>query len=151
MFFWRVDTFVAEAARQTPELATFIREFPSRDAMTFLAARFPALPKISVDYAIMEKATRVETLLAAFDWDDVGLWTALPRHLTVDAQGNATRGAVVQADAKRNIVVSNGRMIALCGVDDLVVVETPDAVLVCHRDRVQDIKKVVSQLPPELT
>lgn len=151
MFFWRVDTFEGEAARQTPELAAFIREFPAQDWTEFLAARFPALPKISVDYAIMEKAARVETLLATFDWDDVGLWTALPRHLQQDAQGNATRGAVVQADAKRNIAVSNGRLIALCGVEDLVVVETPDAVLVCHRDRVQDIKKVVSQLPPELT
>jgi mannose-1-phosphate guanylyltransferase len=151
MFFWRVDTFLTEATRQTPSLASFIREFPSGDWSAFLAERFPALPKISVDYAIMEKAARVETLLATFDWDDVGLWTALPRHLKADAQGNAIRGAVVQADAKRNIAVSNGRLIALCGVDDLVVVETPDAVLVCHRDRVQDIKKIVSQLPPELT
>lgn len=151
MFFWRVDTFVQEAARQTPPLASFIREFPATGWSAFLAERFPALPKISVDYAIMERASRVETLLAAFDWDDVGLWTALPRHLKTDAQGNATRGQVVQADANRNIAVSNGRMIALCGVDDLVVVETPDAILVCRRDRVQDIKKVVAQLPAELT
>jgi mannose-1-phosphate guanylyltransferase len=99
----------------------------------------------------MEKANRVETLLATFDWDDVGLWTALPRHLHADANGNATRGSVVQSDARRNIAVSNGRVIALCGVEDLVVVETPDAVLVCHRDRVQEIKKVVSQLPSDLT
>lgn len=151
MFFWRVETFAGEAARQAPELAAFIREFPTAEWGAFLGSRFPALPKISVDYAIMEKAARVETLLAAFDWDDVGLWTAIPRHLQTDAHGNSTRGAVVQADAKRNIAVSNGRVIALCGVEDLVVVETPDAVLVCHRDRVQDIKKVVSQLPPELT
>ena len=92
----------------------------------------------------------VETVLAQFGWDDVGLWTALPKHLKTDAAGNATRGAVVVSDAANNIAVSNGRTIALCGVKDLVVVETADAILVCHRDAVQDIKKIVQQLPKEL-
>ena len=106
---------------------------------------------ISVDYAIMENARRIATVIADFDWDDVGLWTALPRHLKTDAAGNATRGAVYASGAGNNIAVSNGRVIALCGVKDLVVVETADAVLVCHRDAVQDIKKIVQQLPQELT
>lgn len=152
MFFWRVGTFLAEAERQAPELATFVREFPSERAAAaeFLSARFPTLPKISVDYAIMEKARRVETLLAEFDWDDVGLWTALPKHLTTDAAGNATRGTVYPSNAANNIAFSNGRPIALVGVKDLVVVETPDAILVCHRDAVQDIKKITAQLPREL-
>jgi len=150
MFFWRVGTFVAEAERNAPELAQFIREFPPGDFSTFLASRFPQLPKISVDYAIMEKAQVVETLLAKFDWDDVGLWTALPKHLKTDAAGNATRGPVVVDGASNNIAISNGRTIALCGVKDLVVVETADAILVCHRDAVQDIKKIVQQLPKEL-
>jgi mannose-1-phosphate guanylyltransferase len=150
MFFWSVGTFLGEAQRQAPELATFIREFPAAEQDSYLAQRFPVLPKISVDYAIMEKARAVETLLAGFDWDDVGLWTALPKHLKKDAVGNATRGAVVTAGAANNIAVSNGRMIALCGVENLVVVETADAVLVCHRDAVQDIKKIVQQLPKEL-
>lgn len=150
MFFWRVGTFLAEAERNAPELAAFVREFPSGDFSAFLAQRFPTLPKISVDYAIMEKARAVETLLAKFDWDDVGLWTALPKHLKTDVAGNAARGAVVVAGSSNNIAISNGRTIALCGVHDLVVVETADAILVCHRDAVQDIKKVVQQLPREL-
>ncbi|MDO8539099.1 MAG: sugar phosphate nucleotidyltransferase [Opitutaceae bacterium] len=150
MFFWRVGTFLEEAARNAPELATFVREFP-RDAWgTYLAERFPQLPKISIDYAIMEKARMVETLVAQFDWDDVGLWTAVPKHMPSDGSGNAVRGQVVAIGATNNIAVSNGRTIALCGVKDLVVVETPDAVLVCHRDAVQDIKKIVQQLPKEL-
>jgi mannose-1-phosphate guanylyltransferase len=74
----------------------------------------------------------------------------LPKHLPCDAAGNAARGPVVVAGSTNNIAVSNGRTIALCGVKDLVVVETPDAVLVCHRDAVQDIKKIVQQLPPDL-
>lgn len=150
MFFWSVGSFLAEADRHAPELAAFVRGFPAGDHAAYLAERFPRLPKISVDYAIMEKAASVETLLASFDWDDVGLWTALPRHLAKDAAGNAVRGAVYTAGAEGNIAVSNGRAIALCGVRDLVVVETPDAVLVCHRDAVQDIKKIVQQLPPGL-
>jgi mannose-1-phosphate guanylyltransferase len=150
MFFWSVGTFLAEADRNAPELAAFIREFPAGDFSGYLTQRFPTLPKISVDYAIMEKARAVETLLAKFDWDDVGLWTALPKHLKTDTAGNASRGSVFVANAANNIAVSNGRTIALCGVKDLVVVETADAVLVCHRDAVQDIKKIVQQLPKEL-
>ncbi|HVS50966.1 MAG TPA: sugar phosphate nucleotidyltransferase [Opitutaceae bacterium] len=150
IFVWSVRTFLGEAERSAPELAAFIREFPAANWSGFLAERFPRLHKISVDYAIMEKARCVETLLAKFDWDDVGLWTALPAHLAQDAAGNATRGAVVATSATNNIVVSNGRMIALCGVKDLVVVETADAILVCHRDAVQDIKKITPQLPKEL-
>ncbi|MSU24557.1 MAG: mannose-1-phosphate guanyltransferase [Opitutus sp.] len=152
MFFWSVRTFLNEATRHAPELAAFVREFPATEpaAGAFLAARFALLPKISVDYAIMEKARSVETLLAQFDWDDVGLWTALPKHLPNDAAGNASRGPIVTVDATNNIAISNGRTIALCGVKDLVVVETADAILVCHRDAVQDIKKIVGKLPKEL-
>ncbi len=150
MFFWSVRTFLEEADRNAPALAAFVREFPAGDFAGYLTDRFPQLPKISVDYAIMEKAREVETLLAQFDWDDVGLWTALPKHLKRDAAGNATRGAVVVVGAANNIAVSNGRMIALCGVKDLVVVETADAILVCHRDAVQEIKQIIPQLPPEL-
>ena len=150
MFFWRVSTFLGEADRNAPELAAFVRGFPKGDFSAYLAERFPALKKISVDFAIMEKARSVETLLAEFDWDDVGLWTALPKHLKPDAAGNASRGHVVVSGASNNIAVSNGRTIALCGVKDLVVVETADAILVCHRNAVQDIKKIVTQLPTEL-
>ncbi len=150
IFVWRVGTFLDEADRNAPELAGFVRGFPKGEATAYLAEKFPALPKISVDYAIMEKARAVETLLALFDWDDVGLWTALPKHLKTDASGNATRGQVFVSAASNNIAVSNGRTIALCGVKDLVVVETADSILVCHRDAVQDIKKIVTQLPKEL-
>jgi mannose-1-phosphate guanylyltransferase len=150
VFVWRVPAFLAEADRQAPALAAFVREFPAGDPTAYLAERFPQLPKISVDYAIMEKAARVETILAEYDWDDVGLWTALPAHLPQDAAGNTVRGAVATVDARNNIALSNGRTIALVGVSDLVVVETADAVLVCRRDAVQEIKKLMPQLPKEL-
>ncbi len=152
MFVWSVNAFLAEAERHTPMLAKFIKEFPSGDPAPHLAQHFPTLePKVSVDYAIMEKAQSVETILAEFDWDDVGLWTALPAHLTADAAGNTIRGHVVSAGgAGNNIAVSNGRIIALVGVSDLVVVETPDAILVCHKEKVGDIKQLMPHLPKEV-
>jgi mannose-1-phosphate guanylyltransferase len=167
MFVWRAEAFLAEATKNAPGLAKFIREFPaahpsvgsgqkpspgaSSAAALYIEERFPTLePKVSLDYAIMEKAAAVEAITAEFDWDDAGLWTALPKHLPPDPSGNTTRGPVTAVASTNNIAVSNGRMIALCGVKDLVVVETADAILVCHRDAVQNIKQVVSQLPKEL-
>ncbi len=157
MFAWRVSAFLAEAEKNAPTLATFIREFPAASASApgaadrYIAEKFPTLdPKTSLDFAIMEKAAAVETAIATFDWDDVGLWTALPKHLPADAHGNTLRGPVAIVSAKNNIAVSNGRTIALCGVQDLVVVETADAILVCHRDAVQNIKQLVPLLPKEL-
>jgi mannose-1-phosphate guanylyltransferase len=152
MFVWGVGSFLAEAELHTPKLAKFIREFPAGDPTAYLAARFLTLmPKVSVDYAIMEKAASVETLLAEFDWDDVGVWTALPTYLPRDDAGNSTRGPVVTTgSAANNIALSNGRVIALVGVKDLVVVETPDAVLVCHRSAVDEIKKLMPHLPKDV-
>ena len=150
MFIWRVAAFLAETEKHAPELAKFVREFPAGDPTAYLKTVFPTLPKISVDYAVMEKAAAVETILAEYDWDDVGMWTSLPPHLPSDASGNATRGLVVGVNAEKNIAISNGRVVALVGVKDLVVVETADAVLVCHRDAVQDIKKLMPLLPKDL-
>ncbi len=150
MFIWRVGAFLAEVEKQAPELAAFVKGFPAGNPKDYLETHFSKLPKISVDYAVMEKAADVETILAEYDWDDVGMWTSLPAHLPQDAAGNSHRGSVVAVNAQNNISISNGRVIALVGVKDLVVVETPDAVLVCHRDAVQDIKKLMPSLPKEL-
>jgi mannose-1-phosphate guanylyltransferase len=150
IFVWQASVFLAEAERHAPALGAFVRGFPAGDFGPYLAARFPGLPRISVDYAVMEKAARVATLLAEFDWDDVGTWTALPAHLAADPAGNTVRGPVALVDSANNIVVSNGRLITLCGVNDLVVVETPDAILVCHRDSVQALKKLQPLLPKEV-
>jgi mannose-1-phosphate guanylyltransferase len=150
MFLWQAETFLEEARRLVPPLAQFIENFPKNNSSSYLAEHFPHLPKISVDYAILEKASRVIAVKAEFDWDDVGTWTALPTHFGQDAMGNTVRGTVTCQDSKNNIAISNGRVIALCGVENLVVVETPDAILVCHQDAVQDIKKLQAQIPEQL-
>lgn len=151
VFVWRASAFLEEAKRQLPPLADFIESMRSiEDLPSHLAERFASLPKISVDYAIMENAASIATVLARFDWDDVGAWTALPAHIPSDAQGNCIRGPVVQTASRDNIAVSNGRLIALCGVENLVVVETPDAILVCRKDAVQEVKALQPLLPESL-
>jgi mannose-1-phosphate guanylyltransferase len=148
MFLWQAETFLAECHKHQPDLEKFILEFPKGDHTSYLAERFPLLPKISVDYAIMEHAASVVAMIARFDWDDVGSWTALPSHLGVDENRNTLKGKVVTLEASDNIVVARNRTVALCGVKDLVVVETADAILVCHKDAAQKIKNL--PLPPEL-
>jgi len=149
MFVWGVRQFLAEAERAAPELAEFIRGFPAGDPAAYLSARFARLPKISVDYAVLEKAGSVATVLADFDWEDAGAWTALSKHLPADASGNVSRGPVVCVGTSGTVAISNGRVIALCGVKDLVVVETEDALLVCHKDAVQNIKSLMPLLPKD--
>ena len=149
MFLWQAETFLDECRKHQRELERFITNFPGSGSFSaYLAEEFPKLPKISVDFAIMEKSSSVLAAIAEYDWDDVGSWTALPDHLGKDAQENTLSGPVITLNAGRNIVVAGKRMIALCGVSDLVVVETDDAVLVCHRNAVQQIKNL--PLPPEL-
>jgi mannose-1-phosphate guanylyltransferase len=150
IFLWKSSTFLREAKRLKPELAEFVEHFPKKDFGAYLAEKFPALPKISVDYAIMEKASHVTVAEARFDWDDMGSWTALPAHLPMDEHGNTLRGAVATYNSKNNIALSHQRLIALCGVSDLIVVETHDTILVCHRDAAEQIKHLQPKLPEDV-
>lgn len=150
IFLWKTGTFLREAKRLQPELAAFIEKFPRENRDAYLAENFSKLPKISVDYAIMEKAGQVTGVEARFDWDDVGSWTALPAHLPIDAKGNTLQGAVATHDSHNNIAISKKRVIALCGVSDLIVVETEDAILVCHRDAAEQIKHLQPNLPEDV-
>jgi len=149
IFVWKASTFLAEARRQQPSLARFVEKFPKRGNYTsYLKREFPKLPKISVDYAIMEGAKSVLALKASFPWDDVGSWTALPAHLPTDKKGNTLKGQITAVDSQNTLALAEGgRSIALLGVKNLVVVDTPDALLVCPKDRVQEMKKLLPLLP----
>ena len=147
IFLWKVGTFMREAKRSKPELATFIEDFPKDKADAYIAAHFAALPKISVDYAIMEKAERVTVAEARFDWDDMGSWTALPAHLPLDEHGNTVRGGSAIHDSHGNIAIANE------APDRPVRREGPhrhrdrDAILVCHRNAAEQIKHLQPKLP----
>ena len=148
IFIWQVQSFLEEARTWQPPLADFIEKFPGAgEFQPYLQEAFPLLPKTSVDYAIMEQTTRVTAIKAAFDWDDVGTWTALPRHLGADSDGNTIKGRAHLLNSRGNIIFSSGRVVALCGVSDLVVVATKDAVLVCHKSNAQEVKNLLSTIP----
>ena len=152
MFVWSLMTVLAEFNRQAPELADFISQASKPGGFeATLRTHFPRLPKISFDYAIMEKADRVLVVEAGFDWDDVGGWQAMAEYFEKDADGNATKSDVTLVDSTHNIVFAHdGTKIALLGVHNLIVVRTADAVLVCDRHEAEHIKGLIGKLPPEL-
>ena len=152
MFFWRVPVISAEFERHTPGLWKALGAI--RDGLkagtaldALLAEHYPNLEKISVDFAIMEKAASVRVVESAFDWDDVGEWPAVERHYPKDAAGNVSKGQVLIQNGSGNIVVNDGNHItAVIGTYDLIVVQTADATLVCPKNRAQDIKQLVKAL-----
>lgn len=151
MFIWSVPTLVAAYQEYVPVLADRLEAWSKCKGCTgvlesFLAKDFPSLEKISVDYALMEKATNIIMCRGAFAWDDVGSWPALEAHLPKDEAGNAVQGDVVSVESAGNIVLSNDRLTALVGVKDLVVVQTDDVTLVCDRAHSQDIKLLLAKL-----
>jgi Mannose-1-phosphate guanylyltransferase len=152
MFVWTVQTVLTEFNRHAPELARFISI--SSDPKRFenaLSERFAKLPKISFDYALMEHADHVLMVEADFDWDDVGSWEAVARYFDKDRSGNAANCPVTAHQATENIVFNEGGAdVALLGVNNLIVVRTPDAVLVCHRHHAEKIKNLVAKLPEKL-
>ncbi|MCE9624684.1 MAG: hypothetical protein K8R69_04385 [Deltaproteobacteria bacterium] len=107
---------------------------------------FDGLESLSVDYGVMEKAAKVRMVPAAFQWDDVGALDSFEKVLPGDAQGNHTQGKTIVLDASGNLAIAQSRTVALVGVSDLIVVETPEAVLVIPKDRAQDVKKLVEHL-----
>ena len=107
---------------------------------------FGKIPDISVDYAVMERSDRVAVVPATFAWSDVGSWKAVSELTPPDQFGNRTEGEAVFVDSHDCYVQSDSRMVAAVGVDDLMIVDTPDALLVASRDHVQDVKKVAQQL-----
>ena len=152
MFVWSVPTIVAAFEKNAADIwkalgsiGVSLDRGKSLDAT--LREIYPLIPKISVDYAILEKADNVSCVPAVFDWDDVGEWPAIARHDKPDASGNILRGDAVVLDGRDNIVVSeNGHLLAVLGVHDLVVVHTPDATMVIPKSRAQDVKKLVQHI-----
>jgi mannose-1-phosphate guanylyltransferase len=152
MFVWSVPTVLSEFNRHTPELADFISQIrmPGKFEQV-LREHFSKLPRISFDYAIMEKADRVLVVEATFDWDDVGSWTAVAHYFKNDKEGNAANCSITAVDSTNNIVFDqDGAMVALLGVHNLIVVRTRDALLICHRHQAEKIKDLVGKLKPEL-
>lgn len=151
MFVWKAQTLLDELARLMPELhAGLVRigaawDRPERDAV--VAAVWAGLADATIDQGVMERAERVAVVPAEMGWSDVGDWHGLGELIAQDAMGNSVRGDLVQIGSQRCVVWSEtGRLVALIGQDNTVVVDTPDALLVINRERAQDVKQIVDEL-----
>ena len=107
---------------------------------------FIHIPDISIDYAVMEKAANVAVVPGDFGWSDIGSWNAVSELVKPDAAGNAVIGEAVLVDTRNTFIQSDGRLVAVVGLENIIVIDTPDALLVADRDRTQDVKKVVEEL-----
>ena len=154
IFFWRTDTILDAIERNLPELHEGLQELaPDLDTGRMpaaLARVFPRLPRISVDYGILEKADQVCVIEGHFAWDDVGTWQVLSGHLPADERGNFTQGASVTLDSSDNILyTTNEHLVAAIGVSNLIIIATPDATLITTRDQAQRVKELVAKLKDE--
>jgi mannose-1-phosphate guanylyltransferase len=149
MFFWRASTVMDLMRHHQPKTATLLAGLPSFGSRQFaskLAEAYPLCENISVDYAIIEKAQEVAGLAVDdIGWNDVGSWEAVYDLADKDADANASRGMLVGEDSHGNYVEAD-KLVALVGVENLVIVDTPDALLVANRSRAQDVSKVVKTL-----
>ncbi|WP_129135316.1 mannose-1-phosphate guanylyltransferase/mannose-6-phosphate isomerase [Luteimonas sp. YGD11-2] len=150
MFLFRASRYLDEIARFRPDILDAVRrafDAASRDGDFVRLERgaFAASPSDSIDYAVMEKTSDARVLPVDIGWNDVGSWSALWDVSDQDEHGNAGHGDVIAVDSRNSYAYSR-RLVALVGVDDLVVVETDDAVLVARKDRVQQVKDVVARL-----
>ncbi len=150
MFVWSVSVLHRAFDDHAPELGAMIDALvPVVDTERFdaaLAAQFEPLRRISIDYALMERASNIVMAKGGFAWDDVGSWPEVAEYLPRDDHGNACRGSVEVIDASDNVVISEGHLTALIGVEGLVVVQAAGVTLVCPKDRAQDVKEMVMKL-----
>ena len=155
MFVWSFVTVTNSLEQHQPEMFAACQRWFKAAAVPaklnrVLAKEYPEIKKISIDYALMEKAQNVVVADGAFEWDDLGAWPALSRHIKQDAEGNAAVAELIHVDSARNIVfdarTKNRTPIALVGLRDTIIVQTDDAVLVADKGQAQKIKELVKKL-----
>ncbi len=155
IYVWKAKTILEKIEQLMPDLYAGLVQIAQAAGTerwdATLAREYDKFEKISIDYGVMEKvladrATQVMVIEIDYEWDDVGSWKAIDRHVPVDAQGNVVAARHLGIDTHGCIVVGEKRLIATAGVEDLIIVETEDALLVCHKDRAEDVKKLVDEI-----
>ena len=155
MFIWRADTILTEIAAFMPALSSALSSITFTgdvgelsDLERQIEAVYADVESISIDYGIMERSSRVQVFPVEMGWSDVGSWSALPEVAEQDSNGTVCINANghVSIDSSDCLIYADGRMVATVGVRGLIVVSTPDALLVCDRERAQDVKMVVEEL-----
>ena len=150
MFVWKASVILDEIARYLPEmneqLNRVVPAIGTPDYESALELAYGVIRGISIDYGVMEKTSNVFVVRGEFGWSDVGSWDEVVRLTPGDDQGNAHKGTVISKDAGGNYVDAGDKIVATIGVDDLIVVSTDDAVLICRKGRSQDVKEIVDYL-----
>jgi mannose-1-phosphate guanylyltransferase/mannose-6-phosphate isomerase len=150
MFVWRAATILDELRVHQPKIATGIERISGLKGAgaspSSIDDVYRSLPSVSIDNGVMERSARAAVVPVAFTWSDVGSWASLEEVAVTNKAGNVLTGRVVDLESRRSIVYADRRVVATIGLDDMVVVDTPDATLVCPKSRAQDVKKVVEIL-----
>jgi len=155
MFCFTAGTIVKEMRTHCPDIldaaAACMEKSPSAEGSTGAQVRlepgsFGAVPELSIDYAVMEKCEHAAVVRCDIGWTDVGSWTALSDLSPADASGNRVEGEALLVDVKNSYLRSGGRLIGAVGIDNLIVIDTPDALLVANKDRAQDVKQIFAEL-----
>ena len=150
MFVWKVKTFLAELEKHQPAMYQGLLEIQSSigtdQEAHVVSTVFQKLKSISIDYAVMEKTDRAAVIPADIEWSDVGSWAALDEVSDKDAAGNIISGNVIDLGSRDSVIYAEKRLVATIGLHEVIVVDTPDATLVCSKDKAQDVKKIVEEL-----
>lgn len=150
MFIWKASTILDNFKRYLPDIYNCLDQISdsigTEDEKAVIERIYPSIPSVSIDYGIMEKSSDVVVLTGEFGWNDVGSWDTMDALFKSDHNGNIICGDQINIDTENCISVSNGRLIATIGVENLIIVETDDALLVCSRNKAQNVKEVVDLL-----
>ena len=150
MFIWKVDQILAEFKRQMPDLYAVLMQLEAAIGTaaydSLLADLWPKVAKQTIDYGIMENAASVAVIPVDIGWTDVGSWGSLFDLLPRDADGNIFVGDVLTLDTKGTLVFGNKRLVAAIGLEDLIIVDTEDALLVCTKEKEQQVKEITEHL-----
>jgi mannose-1-phosphate guanylyltransferase len=152
IFVWEAGSILAEINRFLPDLATGLKEIEkslgTSQLPSVLAREYGKLKRVSIDYGVMEKAGQVLMIETDFEWDDVGSWSAAADRRAKDGAGNAVDGKVLAVETKNTLILSSDpdHLVGVLGLEGFVVVHTPDATLVCPKNRADDLKKLVEEI-----
>ena len=150
IFVWKAATILEELALQQPALSKLLKSLERRigtpEFASFLQKAYAKMPSLSIDHAVMEHSARSAVVPVDFGWSDVGSWGSLEEVASLDKDGNVRKGNIIDIGSRHSVLFADRRVVATIGLDNMIVVDTPDATLVCPKDRAQDVKAIVSLL-----
>lgn len=150
MFVWKISTILKNIEKFLPEMYLGMSKiYDAIDTEKYediSTEVFSSLERLSIDFGVMEKAEDVYTIPGSFGWDDVGNWLAIERINNTDNNNNLIKGNIISLDTQNSIIIGEKRLIATVGLDNLLIVDSNDAILICSKDNSQDIKRVTEQL-----